>query len=188
MGTSKSFGSPKTLPWDVVKAAYCDSAQTPTRLAQLIWRAAHKDDSIIIHDLLAGGAVISCLEATKNARTNIEAVETASKYISERKQAGLLAELSKRAIVQSFSERDRVRNFISCLFREVTNYYVSRDISPLLGFSETVSDTTHIVKKKAIVIDEVYNIAQKAKIPKNISDNKTWSRVVENITEAILHG
>jgi hypothetical protein len=129
MGTSVSQGSPRTVPWAAVSAAYKASNVSIERVVAEIWRAARSEEHSNWESFLGAPAVTICLRNSVNSSTAAEALHAASRQISQERVSSLAADIAKRAIVKCFSHPDRVSGFAQELFVETTNYLVSRDLS-----------------------------------------------------------
>lgn len=182
MGTSMSHPSLPTLSWRSVNASYDDSRIPPERVAREIWRAAKQTPDADVFGGLTSQAVYSAFVIAQTATEPLEAHRRCNAMISESKSASLLMEVAKRAVVQSVGKKDQASEFVSNLFREATNYFVSRDLPGHLG-SERVKNVQAMIGFKSELIRKVGESIEKLEqTPKN---HKEWSTLVTRITEVL---
>jgi hypothetical protein len=74
--------------------------------------------------------------------------------------SSLAAEIGKRAVVKSFSQKDRALGFAQALFSETTKYLVSRDLAGLIGASSRTSTTSEALAFKDRILQQVAAIVR----------------------------
>jgi hypothetical protein len=162
VGTSSSQGSPRSVNWGAVNAAYRSPVVPVDRIVQELWRAARSDTAANWQHLLAEPSVRVCLRAALESKTPEAAVEAASREIARERVSSLAAEIAKRATVKSFAHGDRAMAFAQALFTEVTRYLVSRDLAGLVGLSSRTRTTSETIAFKEKVMERVANTVREA--------------------------
>ena len=131
---------------------------------------------------LRSQAIYSVFLIVQSAKEPIEAHRRCVKMISEEKNASLFMEVAKRAVGQSVGKRDQASEFVSNLFREATNYFVSRDLSGHLG-SERIKNVKEMVGFKSELINTVGTSIGKLEQAPN--SYKEWAVLIERIAEKL---
>jgi hypothetical protein len=131
MGTSVNQRSPNTGGWKSAAACYANEATSIDRTALEIWRAVStQDDSI--PDQLGSDVVRKCAEtAAKNLDPQQAVVEI--ERLSATGDNNLIGEFAKRALLIKTGGGHAQESFASAVFRQITDYLVSRDISGYVG-------------------------------------------------------
>src|SRR5688500_5916952 len=109
MGTSTNQRSPRLPRWDAVAATYRNDTLSVERVVQEVWRAASLQNDLNWAELVVAPAVSTCLRAAVNSSTAAEAATMATRDIFRLRQASFVAELAKRAAVQSFEADNRAQ-------------------------------------------------------------------------------
>lgn len=141
MGTSVSQPSPKTSGWSAVATCYANPDVPLERAATEIWRAAIKQDETIA-DQLKSPVVDACLAISRKATTPTEAAQ-AIQAATRASENSFVGELAKRAVMAKAGGGFPNESAVAVLFRQVTDYLVSRDIAGYVGPSyrcKTVGD------------------------------------------------
>ena len=131
MGTSVSQRSPNTPGWRVVSACYTTNAVPVDRTAVEIWRAATKQDQSLLQQL-GSETVETCINAA-NQRVNAESAARTIQDLSLSKQNTVIGEFAKRTLILKTNGGAQEDTPIAALFRQLTDYYVSRDIAGYIG-------------------------------------------------------
>ena len=150
MGTSVNQRSPNTAGWRAVSACYSAENVPLDRTALEIWRAASKQDSSLAEQL-GSSTVAACVEAA-NQRPTPEAAARTIEEISRLKQNTVIGEFAKRMLMVKASGGAPRDTPIAALFRQLTDYYVSRDIPGFVGANfrcKTVSELRHFKQQIA---------------------------------------
>jgi len=126
MGTSINHGSPDTTIWNVVAACY-DKDIPLEQTATVLWRAVTTQNDLLVRQLKSDmvGALVQAVLPARQA-PNSTATETSGSN-------SIAAELAKRSMLIKAAggyERD---SSLSGLFRQLTDYFVARDISGHVG-------------------------------------------------------
>lgn len=182
MGTSMSHRSLPTLGWRSVNASYDDPRITPGRIAREIWRAAQQTPNADVLEQLSSQAMYSVFLIAQSTTQPLDAQKRCNALISESKSASLFMEMAKRAVVKSVGKEDQASEFVSHLFRETTNYFISRDLSGHLG-SDRISSLHDMIGLKTELIRTVgESIGRLELAPKNVRD---WSTLIKRIAETL---
>ena len=182
MGTSISHRSLPTLSWRSVNASYDDSRVSHERITREIWRAAKQTPDADILGGLTSQAVYSAFVIAQTTTQPFEAHRKCVAMICESKNASLFVEMARRAVVQSVGKEDQASEFVANLFRETTNYFVSRDLSGHLG-SDRIRNVQDMIGFKSELINAVgESIGRLERMPKNLKD---WSVLVNRIAEKL---
>jgi hypothetical protein len=178
VGTSVSQGSPRTLNWAVVSAAYRDPRVDLTRVVKELWRAAQSDPAANWAELLASPAVSICLDAALRSESAQSAIREATLNIAKERAGSIAAEIGKRAIVRSFSAHDRSAAFAAEVFGEASNYLVSRDLCAAFGSTDRFSSTSRMIAFKDALKERVHRIVREAGAAPSVESWVTFSRQV----------
>lgn len=165
MGTSVSQGSPRTVPWSAVSAAYRSSNVSIERVITEVWRAAKSAEDSNWESLLGAPAVTICLRTAVTSTTPLDALHTATRQISQERVSSLAADIAKRAIVKCFSHTDRASGFAQELFVETTNYLVSRDLSSSVSPSARNTSVSQAIAFKEEIARRVLSTVREAGSP-----------------------
>ena len=155
MGTSVSQPSPKTAGWNSVATCYRDAAVPDERVATEIWRAAIKQDSAIYEQLISP-TVEACLTISDKALTPADTVK-AIQRVRGGKGNTLLGELAKRVAIVKAGGGFPKESAAAVLFRQITDYLVSRDIAGYIGPSyrfKNIADIRAFKQKVGNVVAE----------------------------------
>lgn len=131
MGTSVSQRSPNTGGWRAVAACYATEHISVERTVTEIWRAAFKQDSSL-SEQLGSAPVAACIEAARRSLPSEEAGRTIEQ-INRAKQNNVVGEFAKRMLMLKANGGAKDETPTAVLFRQLTDYYVSRDIPGYLG-------------------------------------------------------
>jgi hypothetical protein len=132
MGTSVSHPSPKTLGWQAAGTCYRNEAIPFDRAITEVWRAAQKEDSPLVPDLLSKATFI-CQEAVRSSDNLSLAMKKATTEIFKMKGNSIVTEIARRSIPIAFQTSDKLSGWRSAFFWQVSDYLVSRDISGYVG-------------------------------------------------------
>jgi hypothetical protein len=150
MGTSVNQRSPNTGGWRAVSACYTAENISVERTALEIWRAASKQDNSLIEQL-GSSTVAACVEAA-NERPTPETAARTIEEISRLKQNTVVGEFAKRMLMVKASGGAPGDTPIAALFRQLTDYYVSRDVPGFIGANfrcKTISELRHFKQQIA---------------------------------------
>ena len=153
MGTSVNQRSPNTGGWRSVAACYTNETTSTDRTALEIWRAAAtQDDSI--GDQLGSELVRKCAEAAAKNLSQQQAIAELER-VSSTADNNLIGEFAKRAVLVKAAGGYREESFTTVLFRQITDYLVSRDISGYLGAQYRCKTVEDLRAFKANIADAV---------------------------------
>lgn len=158
MGTSVNQRSPNTGGWRSVAACYVNENTSVDRAALEVWRAAAtQDDSIF--DQLGSDLVTKCATAaTQDLAEQTAIVEI--ERLSSLRENHLVGEFAKHAVLIKAAGGHPNESFSTVLFRQITNYLVSRDISGHVGSAHRCKTVDDLRAFKASIADVVANKVQ----------------------------
>jgi len=169
MGTSVSQSSPNTGGWKAVSACYTNGNLSIERTATELWRAASKQDASLFEQL-SSGVVSECLKMAAQPLSK-EAVAEKIVQIGALKQNTFLGEFAKRALLIKAAGGYQGETPTCVLFRQLTDYFVSRDVPGYVGPSyrcKTVADIRALkekignaVARKVQAVERSENLASK---------------------------
>ncbi len=131
MGTSVSQRSPNTPGWRVVSACYSSDTVPVDRAIVEIWRAAAKQDQSLLQQL-GSSTVETCVNAA-NRRVDAELAARTVHELSASKQNTVIGEFAKRMLALKSNGGAQGDTPTAALFRQLTDYYVSRNIAGYVG-------------------------------------------------------
>jgi len=131
MGTSVSQRSPNTPGWRVVSACYTSDTVPVDRAVVEIWRAATKQDQSLLQQL-DSATVETCVSAANQRVDSRRAAQTIGE-LSVSKNNTVIGEFAKRMLALKSNGGAQEDTPTAALFRQLTDYYVSRDIAGYLG-------------------------------------------------------
>lgn len=150
MGTSVSQRSPNTGGWRAVSACYTAETIPVDRTATEIWRAAAKQDNSLTEQL-GSRTVAACVDAA-HRNPSLESATRTIEEVSRAKQNTVVGEFAKRMLMVKASGGAPADTPAAALFRQLTDYYVSRDIPGFVGADfrcKTVSELRHFKQQIA---------------------------------------
>jgi hypothetical protein len=162
MGTSVSQRSPNTGGWRAVSACYTGESIPIDRTAVEIWRAASKQDNSLIEQL-GSSTVAACVDAANRSPTPESAAITIEE-ISRSKENTVVGEFAKRMLMVKASGGAPADTPVAALFRQLTDYYVSRDIPGFVGANfrcKTISELRHFKQKIADIVSAKVQAAER---------------------------
>lgn len=175
MGTSTSHPSPESLRWRAAQTGYVASQIPIERVVNEIWRAGLSQPQSI-EKLLGSSLVFQCQVAMRDATSKEEALRVVTEALSASKANSIVSELARRAIVPAFRSDQPASEWRASLFEQVTDYFISRDISGFVGEkfrNKTVRDVIRFKEDaRAHVRDKVRTISLDPGSP------KVWRRYV----------
>lgn len=178
MGTSVNQRSPNTGGWRSVATCYSNENVSLDRTALEIWRAAATQDSEISNQL-ESEVVAKCAAAATQGFSQAQAFEEVER-LSGLKQNNLIGEFAKQALLIKTAGGHSDESFTSVLFRQITNYLVSRDISGYVGPNSrcrTAEDARALKSKLAdVVARKVSEIERRGDF-----QSRSWSEVCQSV-------
>jgi hypothetical protein len=182
MGTSVSHRSPPTIGWKSVSACYSSADAPLDRTATEIWRAAFKQDENL-RTQLASQVVADCIQAASESLPP-EEVKRRVKEISATKQNSVIGEFARRAFLLKASGAYENETPTTVLFRQLTDYYISRDIPGYVGPDyrcKTVADLRELKKNVGDVVAQKVNTIQR----QLRLSGKPWAEVFPAILQSL---
>src|SRR5690349_2775305 len=185
MGTSVSQRSPNTSGWRAVSTCYTHDAIPIDRTATEVWRAAAKQDSNILKQL--GSAVVA--ECVSGASQSLKPKELAEKIqkCNSLKQNTVVGEFAKRALMIKAGGGYKSESSTSVLFRQLTNYLVSRDVSGYVGSDYRCKTVGELRAFKEAIGDAVAKKIQTIERQLSLTSKKTWKEVYPVVLERLQH-
>jgi hypothetical protein len=173
MGTSVNQRSPNTGGWRSVAACYTNENTAVDRAALEIWRAAvTQDDSIF--DQLGSDLVAQCATAANQKLPEQTAIAEIER-LSTLKENHLVGEFAKHALLIKAAGGHPDESFSTVLFRQITNYLVSRDISGHVGSAHRCKTVEDLRVFKASIGDVVANKVQTIERREQLG-SRDWKR------------
>lgn len=172
MGTSVSHRSPDTTGWKAVAACYKFANIPPERTATEIWRAASRDHALT--EQLASPSVAACVERGLATADRAEASRSI-RELSLAKENTIVGEFAKRALLVKSAGGHPNESHATVLFRQLTDYYVARDIAGYVGANyrcKTVSELRSFKKSISdLVAKKVQTIERQERL-----ENRSWTQ------------
>jgi hypothetical protein len=153
MGTSVSQRSPNTGGWRAVSACYTSERIPVDRAAVEIWRAASKQDNSLIEQL--GSQTVAAFVDAASRRPTPESAARTIEDISRSKQNTIVGEFAKRMLMVTANGGTPTDTPAAALFRQLTDYYVSRDIPGFVGPDFRCKTTSELRQFKKQIGDAV---------------------------------
>jgi len=176
MGTSISHPSLRSTNWKPVLAGYTSEKIPESRIINEIWRASDKE-GISISEYLKTDSVYSCYKAIDSSKNFQEALQKCNSIIKETKGNTMVTEFAKRMIPVSFQSANPAREWQSNFLSEVTNYFVSRDLSGFVGTNYRNKSINDLIKFKKRMGDKVKEIVASEK--QRIGSKDDWNTYVD---------
>lgn len=178
MGTSINQGSPNTTSWAVVAACYDNDVPIDETVIE-IWRAATIQNPVFVDQLKSDA--IAVLVQQPVAPSEIDAVFARS---FEKKQHSIAGELAMRAVlVQAGSGKTR-ESPLAVFFRQMTEYFVARDISGHVGPAHRCKTFAEVTLLKSKLSDAVAGTVQAVEIQYHLS-SKPWSEALPIVLKSL---
>jgi hypothetical protein len=181
MGTSVNQGSPKTAGWTSVSRCYTDPRVPVAQTTAEIWRAAINQGPSLTSQLNSK-LVEHCLEIGKSKPARSE-IMAQVKSLNNLKDNTIVGEFAKRALI-STAIGGYNESVATNLFKQLTDYYVARDIPGYVGSDyrcKTVSELRDFKSQlTSSVSAKVKTLEQKA-----IASKQNWSQTVTTILEGL---
>jgi len=180
--------SPKTTSWRSVDAAYLNPDVSIQRTVQELWRASANDEHGLANSL--GSKVLAqCVEIINNAQSAVDAAQRVRRLVALSGSSSLAADIAQRAIVLSFTNQNRIENFVRAVFTEASNYLVSRDLPGYVGVGSRLRTVTDIAVFKSSVISEVASHVDSVPYPTgNLGEHQTWNKFVDSVVSRLIEG
>jgi hypothetical protein len=182
MGTSISQRSPDTAGWKTVSACYIHENVPLDRAATELWRAALKQDNSLL-DQLGTKPVAQCIQAASQPLTREAALRKAQE-VDSLKQNTVAGEFAKRAMVVKAAGGFSGESAASVLFRQLTDYLVSRDIAGYVGRGYRCKSVGDLRALKEQLGAAVAKKVKEAETGQSLA-SKTWSEAFPAILERL---
>ncbi|MGE5560444.1 MAG: hypothetical protein ACM3XN_05215 [Chloroflexota bacterium] len=116
------------------------------------------------------------------------AIDACDQIIATAKTSSTIVELARRALVRaSVTKRDdRIASFAEALFAEVIGYYVSRDISGMVGRSDRFKSVDDVIRFKKGISEAVRVMAGQHK--PSTSSLEAWRSYITAVTGSLTGG
>jgi hypothetical protein len=184
VGTSVNQRSPDTPPWILAQDAYTDASMPVNQALREVWRAASNETETNLMSFLVQPELTAFADLAARISTPSEAFQETSRFISDQKVASLVADIARRAVIQSAGVENPRQQFLQRLFAEATNYLVSRDLPGHIrpgGKIETVSDARRFTQA---MMDTTADAVRRTPEPPVIARD-TWPTYVRSVVQTI---
>ena len=181
MGTSINQASPNTPGWKAVARCYTDAQIPINQTSAEIWRAA-VTESPSLKQQLSSAVVEKCLEIASRRPSKDQALSEV-KRLNQLKENSIIGELAKRAVIAS-----SVGNFrespAAALFRQLTDYFVSRDIPGYVGERFRCKNISDLRAFKSALARSVVEKVSRIETATS-QQNPTWAQKLSAIVEGL---
>lgn len=191
MGTSVSHPSPKTVNWQAATTAYLSDTISPVRACQELWRAATNQPQGNIAADLASPLIAQLVNTVSLNSTPTEAFASVRRHVAESGHSTLAADIAQRAVFGAFNGPDRPeKSFAVALFKEASNYLISRDLPGHLGASARTATVSDAIRLKRDLCATVESVAGGVHQPANAlhGDEAAWHRYVNQVVKRLIQG
>lgn len=146
MGTSISQPSSNASVWSAVSAGYRDARVPPERIASDVWRAGVSESPVLEQDLRSDLVFKTFVAATESSSPR-EAFGRISK-ISDENRNSIIGECAQRAAISVAGQLSAHEAWPKAFFAQVTDYFVSRDISGYVGGNGRLKNASDLTEFK----------------------------------------
>lgn len=172
MGTSINHASPNTTGWSIVAACYDDARIPPEEVATEVWRAATASNDVFIDQVSSDhvGAILEGVAPSRHHRLV---------------RNSIAGELAMRAAAIQGTETRSNESAVVTYFRQLTAYFVSRDIAGHVGPShrcQTFAEVQTFKNKLESVVAQRVSRLEGMKGKKAQSWSENVARVIEALT------
>lgn len=178
MGTSVNQRSPARPTWKLPQALIGRADISARDQGAEIWRAASLDPDTDIKRRLSDPVIASACVLAAQTKTPAEAARLYDAVLNESRTAGLLFDLTRRALVRSVAEGGGSDRFAGELFSETVAYYASRDLPSYVGKRGRISKASEIIELKRQLQLHTKEVVSSSKLPR--VTKATWSEFVAN--------
>jgi hypothetical protein len=179
MGTSVNQASPKTSGWKAVSICYTHEIPIDRTVTE-IWRAASKQDNSLFEQL--GSRLVSeCVKASYQD-LNQRSLATTIQQLNALKQNSVIGEFAKRALTIRALAAPRQESVATILFRQLTGYFISRDIPGFVGPGYRCKTVAEVTRFKDQLANAVAAKVGQIERRENLS-SKPWNEAYRIILE-----
>jgi len=176
VGTSVNQRSPARPTWKLAQALIGRADTSAGDQGAEIWRAASLDPDTAIQRRLSDPIIANACVLAGQAKVPAEAVRLYDAILNERRTAGLVFDLTRRALVRSIAEGGGSDRFAGELFAETVAYYASRDLPSYVGKRGRISKASEIIDLKKALQRHTREVVSSSKVPR--VTHATWSEFV----------
>jgi hypothetical protein len=180
MGTSTNQPSPDSTIWAVVSACY-ESDIPLEKTATFLWRAIATQNDVFVRQLKSETVASLVRQPVPTDRISTDARvsgETKHTFVAE------LANRSRCALHQTPGmQQDRS---LSCLFRQLTAYFVARDISGYVGPNFRCKTFAEVTRFKNQLGDVVASRVRQLEDQRILTPLK-WSHSISTVLKKLSH-
>ena len=184
MGTSVNQRSPNTPPWILAQDVYTDPNMPIEAALREIWRAASNETETNLMSFLVKPEVHEFAELAISVSSHAEAFHETSRLISDKKVASLVADIARRAVIQSAGVENPREQFFQRLFAEATNYLVSRDLPGYIRPGGKIQNVTDARRFTQAMMDNAAAAVRRTPQPDTIASD-TWPGYVRSVVQTI---
>lgn len=186
MGTSTSQGSPNTPNWNAAFLAYKYDSVPIWRAVEEIWLAASKQSEGNLATDLQDPIFSKCLKITLDSKSREEALSKASMEIALSSSSTLATDIALRAIVKSFSRKEeRISAFTTLLFKEASDYLVSRDLPAFIGKGGRAETIIQAIEFKTSLLNHVTDLVANIQHPHNLFNERNWKIYINDVVKTL---
>lgn len=185
MGTSISQKSPENRNWGPVFMGYIHGDVPVRRVLADIWRAAQNQPQSV-SELIGTKLIFQIYHTIKESNKAGEALKKTNQLIHDSKANTIITEIAKRSIPNAYLSDQPAKEWPTSFFSELTNYFVSRDISGYVGENARNENVTSLIEFKKSLESCLTDTMLKPKAP--LSSTAQWRKFVSETIENIKSG
>jgi hypothetical protein len=186
MGTSRNDRSPLNPPWRMALAVIGTPETPPDRQCLEIWRAVAADrGEKMLNDFASKPILEACrlASAELTPQDAIARFNAATRYESD---AGLVIDMSRRALARCAAERGGATQFVSELFTEAVSYYASRDLPSYVAAPGRIATSSDAIALKdslrSVTRQQVQSVGEAELAPKQ------WRQYIGKVLNVLRSG
>ena len=182
MGTSVNSRSPDTHNWSLSRAILGQREIDYARQVQEMWKAALADRGGRLVAELSNPIIAGFCRAAAKLTNPVEASAIHDRTTSRERNASLVLDISKRALVRSVANRTGARGFAAELFSEVTSYYASRDLPSYIGAEGRIGSPRDSIELKSKLRQAAKGVANSISLT---TTSKGWHKYVNEVSKSL---
>lgn len=149
-----------------------------------IWRAASNTTETNLASFLAQADIHAFADLAARVSSHAEAFQETSRFISDQKVASLVADIARRAVIQSAGVDNPRQQFFQRLFAEATNYLVSRDLPGHIRPGGKIENVTDARRFTQAMMDTAADAVRRTPQPDTVGRD-TWPGFVRAVVQTI---
>jgi hypothetical protein len=186
VGTSRNDRSPLNPPWRAALAVLGTPETSADRQCLEIWRAVAADrGERMFQDFASRPIQEACrLASTKlSPQDAVARFDATTRYDSD---AGLVIDMSRRALARCAAENGGATQFVSELFAEAVSYYASRDLPSYVAAKGRIANSSDSIALKnsfrRITKEQVESVGPARLGPKQ------WRQYIAKVLNVLVAG